>query len=105
MPTPRDILGYMRTVSRGSPVDRQWSVPGMVVSQIRHGRRNAPADSPLGLQDVLASEEYRDLMTAKVTTGDAAPSFELARIDGQGTVSLGTLLERQPVVLIFGSYT
>jgi hypothetical protein len=105
VPTPRDILGYMRTVSRGSPVDRPWSVGGMLISQLRHGRRNAPADSPLTLQDVLASPEYQDLMTAKVAEGDQAPDFELSRLDGDGTVRLSSLLEQRPVVLIFGSFT
>lgn len=105
MPTPREILGYMRTVSRGSPVDRPWSVPGMVLSQLRHGRGNAPADSPLTLQDVLASEDYRNLMTAKVAVGDPAPDFELPRLDGRAEVRLSSLLAARPVALIFGSYT
>jgi hypothetical protein len=105
MPTPRDILGYMRTVSRGSPVDRRWSIPGMVVSQLRHGRGSAPADSPLTLQDVVGSAEYRNLMTAKVAVGDLAPDFELARLDGAGSIRLGSLATEQPVALIFGSYT
>jgi len=105
MPSPKEILDYMRTVSRGSPVDPPWSVPGMVVSQIRHGRRNAPDDSPLTLQDVISSEDYRNLMRAKVAVGDHSPEFELARIDGAGTVRLSSLVEERPVVLIFGSYT
>ena len=77
----------------------------MVFSQLRHGRGNAPADSPLTLQDVLASKDYRNLMTAKVAAGDLAPDFELARIDAAGTVRLGSLVAEQPVALIFGSYT
>jgi hypothetical protein len=105
VPGVGDIVGYMRTVSRGSPVDARWSVWGMVLSQLRHGRGNAPDDSPLTLQDVLASEEYRDLMTAKVAVGEPAPGFELARLDGAGSVRLGALLEEHPVALIFGSYT
>jgi hypothetical protein len=95
----------MRTVSRGSPVDRRWSVPGMVLTQLRHGRANAPKDSPLTMQDVLTSADYRNLMTAKVSVGDPAPDFDLARIDGAGTVSLSSLTADQPVALIFGSYT
>jgi hypothetical protein len=95
----------MRTVSRGSPVDRPWSVPGMVVTQLRHGRTNAPKDSPLTMQDVLANEDYRNLMTAKVSLGDPAPDFHLARTDGAGTVRLSWLTAEQPVALIFGSYT
>jgi len=105
MPGVGDLLGYMRTVSRGSPVDARWSVWGMVLSQLRHGRGNAPDDSPLTLQDVLESDDYRDLMTAKVEGGDHAPDFELPRLDGGGTVLLRGLVERQPVALIFGSYT
>jgi len=93
----------MRTVSRGSPVDRRWSVAGMVASQIRNG--NAPPDSPLTLADVMASADYRNLMTAKVAEGDPAPEFDLARVDGTGRVRLDELVARQPVALIFGSYT
>lgn len=99
------MLRYMRVVASGSPVDPKWSVRGMVLSQLRHGRRNAPADSPLGLQDVVGSEEYRDLMTAKVDVGDLAPDFELQRLEEGGTARLSSLVESQPVVLIFGSYT
>jgi hypothetical protein len=95
----------MRVVSNGSPVDPKWSVGGMVVSQLKHGKRNAPADSPLGLQDVVGSEEYRDLMTANVAVGDVAPDFELPRVGAEGTFRLTSLVGSQPVVLIFGSYT
>lgn len=77
----------------------------MVLTQLRHGRTNAPKDSPLTMQDVLASKDYRNLMTAKVSVGDPAPDFELARIDGGGTVQLAELTADQPVALIFGSYT
>jgi hypothetical protein len=105
VPNGRDLIGYMRTVARGSPVDRPWSVPGMVVSMLRHGRGNAPKDSPLTLQDVMARADYRDLMTAKVAEGDLAPDFELPGLDGGGSVRLASLLSERPVVLVFGSYT
>jgi Iodothyronine deiodinase len=93
----------MRTVARGSPVDERWSVAGMVLSQVRHG--NVAEGSPLTLDDVMASADYRNLMTAKVEVGDRAPDFELAGIDGAGSVRLGALLAERPVALIFGSYT
>jgi hypothetical protein len=105
MSSSRDALQYMRTVSRGSPVDRRWSVPGMIVSRLRHGRGLAPKDSPLTLQDVLASKDYRDLITPKVAVGDLAPDFELRRLDGSGTAHLGSLVADRPVALVFGSYT
>ena len=37
--------------------------------------------------------------------GDAAPDFDLKRLDAKGTVKLSSFKGKQPVVLIFGSYT
>jgi len=93
----------MRTVSRGSPVDRRWSIPGMVVSRMRHGL--APEDSPLTVKDVMASADYLDLRTPSVAEGDPVPDFELPTLDGDETVRLASLLEGRPVALVFGSYT
>ena len=103
MPTPREALEYMRTVSRGSPVDPRWSVPGMVLSRLRDGL--AAEGSPLTLQDVMARDDYRELMTAKVDVGDAAPDFALPRLDNDGKLRLSSLLAERPVALVFGSYT
>ena len=105
MASAKDIVGYARTVAAGSPVDRKWSTPGVVWSMLRHGRGLAPKDSPLNLQDVLASPEYLDLGTPKVSEGDRAPDFELPLLDAGGTVSLEGLLRERPVALVFGSYT
>jgi len=93
----------MRTVGRGSPVDEPWSVAGQVVAQIRG--EGTPDDSPLTLQDVMASAAYRDLMTAKVAEGDLAPDFELPSRDGGVTIRLADLRAERPVALVFGSYT
>jgi hypothetical protein len=41
----------------------------------------------------------------RLKVGDPAPDFELARLDGKGKVKLSSFQGRQPVVLIFGSYT
>jgi hypothetical protein len=75
----------------------------MVVSRMRHGL--ASEDSPMTVEDVMASAEYRDLRTPSVAEGDPAPDFELPTLDGDETVRLSSLLERQPVALVFGSYT
>jgi hypothetical protein len=99
------MLGYMRTVSRGSPVDRPWSVPGMILSQLRHRKTHAPKGSPLTLHDVLASPDYRDLCTPKVAEGDLAPDFELPLVGREGTACLSALAKELPVALVFGSYT
>jgi hypothetical protein len=77
----------------------------MIVSALRHGRTNAPKDSPLTLQDVMARPDYRDLMSPKVAEGDLAPDFELPRLEGDSTVCLASLVAERPVALIFGSYT
>lgn len=37
--------------------------------------------------------------------GDAAPDFSLMKLDKSETVQLSSLTSRQPVVLVFGSYT
>jgi hypothetical protein len=103
VPGPRDVIGYMRSVSRGSPVDRPWSVPGMIVSRIRDGM--APKDSPLTVKDVMTRADYRELMTPKIAEGDLAPDFELPGVDGESTVHLASLREERPVALVFGSYT
>ena len=103
MPRVLDRLDYMRTVVRGSPVDPRWSVPGMLLSRIREGM--APKDSPLTLEDVMSSPDYRDLMTPAVDEGDLAPDFELFRVDGDGSVWLSGLCAEKPVALVFGSYT
>jgi hypothetical protein len=105
VPTPREALQYMRTVSQGSPVDPAWSVPGMIASRLSHGRRLAPKDSPLGLQDVMRRADYRDLMTPAVDVGDVAPDFELPGLQGGKTVRLSEFGAGRPVALVFGSYT
>jgi hypothetical protein len=38
-------------------------------------------------------------------TGDTAPDFELAKLDKTEHVRLSELNQKQPVVMIFGSYT
>jgi hypothetical protein len=95
----------MRTVSRGSPADPPWSVPGMIVSRLRHGRRLAPKDSPLGLQDVMGRADYRDLMTPEVDVGDVAPDFALPPVGGGQVVQLSEFGAGRRIALVFGSYT
>lgn len=63
-----------------------------------------PADSPLTMEDVLASPLYRDLSTAKLAVGDRAFPFELPGATGE-MVRLADFKGVQPVALVFGSYT
>jgi len=99
------MLAYMRTVGRGSPVDEPWSLPGQLLSQLRHGKALAPKDSPLTLQDVRARADYRDLCTPKVAEGEPAPDFELPLLGRDDTARLSSLVAERPVALVFGSYT
>jgi len=72
-----------------------------------------PADSPLTMQDVVTSPLYRDLTTAKLRVGDPAFPFTLPQLDlstgvprATGhSISLQSFQGKQPVALIFGSYT
>jgi hypothetical protein len=65
-----------------------------------------PPDSPLTMQEVVTSPLYRDLTTAKLRVGDPAFPFTLPRLDlSADTVALESFRGRQPVALIFGSYT
>jgi len=55
------------------------------------------------MPDVLASPEYRDLMTPKLRPGERAHPFELPRDSGE-LVRLADYAGT-PVALVFGSYT
>jgi hypothetical protein len=72
-----------------------------------------PPDSPLTMEQALASPLYRDLSTPKLAVGDPAFAFELPRFDfshgarrqtGE-TVRLADSVGVVPVALVFGSYT
>jgi hypothetical protein len=72
-----------------------------------------PLDSPLTMDEVLASDLYRDLSTPKLSTGDPAYLFELTRLearDGGAAAAakptrLADYVGSRPVALVFGSYT
>jgi hypothetical protein len=64
-----------------------------------------PGDSPLTLDDIVASPEYLDLMTPELAAGDEAIDFTLPTLHGEATVTLSAVARNQPVALIFGSYT
>jgi hypothetical protein len=64
-----------------------------------------PSDSPLTMEDVIASRDYRDLWTPELAVGDPAYPFELQLLDGSGTVRLADFRGARPVALVFGSYT
>ncbi len=72
-----------------------------------------PADSPLKMEDALASSAYRELSTPKLAIGDPAFDFELPLLDvNDGTLQTSGDAMRlrdfrglKPVALVFGSYT
>ena len=67
---------------------------------------DTPADSPLTMEEALASELYRDLGRPRLQEGDPAYPFELPRLDVPGeTVRLADYAGVRPVALVFGSYT
>ena len=63
-------------------------------------------DSPLTFADIQNAPLYRNLATPDLIEGDYATDFILSRLDtDEGTIQLSSLLHRQPIALIFGSYT
>jgi hypothetical protein len=70
-----------------------------------------PADSPLTLDDVMASPVYRELMTPSLALGDPAVPLDLPLLDpdtrrpGGDRVRLADFAGERPVALVFGSYT
>jgi len=72
-----------------------------------------PADSPKTAGEVISDPAARDLMTAKLGTGDRAHDFDLPLHDftkgvGRETgarLRLQAVAAERPVALIFGSYT
>ena len=64
-----------------------------------------PADSPLTLEQAMASPLYRRLMAPELRPGEPAFRFDLPLLDGGGRMRLADLAGDRPVALIFGSYT
>jgi len=65
------------------------------------------ANMPGGVVFLLAPFEtlWTEARAGSLQVGDAAPDFELEKLDKSGAIRLSELASRQPVVLIFGSYT
>ena len=59
--------------------------------------------TPEFLAGMESERETREARAPRL--GDLAPDFSLPRLDAAGTVRLSEFRGRQPVVLIFGSYT
>ena len=69
-----------------------------------------PLRAPKTREEVVDSDWHRDLQTPKLGPGDPALDFVLPVLDPQHglteqTVHLADYAGRQPVALIFGSYT
>lgn len=70
-----------------------------------------PPDSPLTLEQAMASPLYRTLMAPELAPGEPAFPFDLPLLD-PGThapsgerVRLADFTGERPVALVFGSYT
>jgi hypothetical protein len=70
-----------------------------------------PADSPLTLDEVMASPAYLELRTPSLVVGESAFPFDLPRLDPDShrptgeRVRLADFAGKRPVALVFGSYT
>jgi hypothetical protein len=48
---------------------------------------------------------WRQARAGNIHAGDAAPDFTLPVLDSKDTITLSSFRGKQPVVLVFGSYT
>ena len=70
-----------------------------------------PADSPLTLEQAMASPLYQRLMAPELRPGEPAFPFELPLLDPETHRSTGERVRladfagERPVALVFGSYT
>jgi hypothetical protein len=48
---------------------------------------------------------WRQARAGHIRAGDSAPDFSLPSLDSKDTVTLSSFRGRQPVALVFGSYT
>ena len=70
-----------------------------------------PGDSPLTLEQAMASPLYRRLMAPELSPGEPAFPFELPLLDPETRrpsgerVRLADFAGERPVALVFGSYT
>jgi hypothetical protein len=62
-----------------------------------------PGQSPSKV--FLIERLWTHARSGTLRVGDAAPDFTLQKIDKSGRIKLSELNQKQPVVLIFGSYT
>jgi hypothetical protein len=75
------------------------------------GRPETPVDSPLTMEQAMASPVYLELRTPALAVGDVAFDFELPLLDGEtheptdAVVRLSAFAGERPVALVFGSYT
>src|SRR5207248_6976795 len=92
---PAGLRRPRRPLQRGRPDPEK---PRMTL------RPETPPDSPMTMEEALASPVYRDLSTPKLSVGDQAFDFELPAEMGE-TVRLSGFRGVRPVALVFGSYT
>jgi hypothetical protein len=69
------------------------------------GRTMAHMPSPVVFLLAPFETLWTEARAGTLEVGDAAPDFELDKLDKSGRIRLSSLNSRQPVVLIFGSYT
>lgn len=55
--------------------------------------------------EVITAAAKGERIEVKLKVGDAAPDFTLPLLDGKSKVTLSSFRDKQPVVLIFASYT
>lgn len=69
------------------------------------GRVMAEVPAPVAFLLYPFESMWTHARAGNLNPGDSAPDFSLAKVDKSGYVRLSDVNNRQPVVLVFGSYT
>jgi hypothetical protein len=106
-----------------SPSTKQWLTRGLIVAVVLYAvfasyivwAMHQPPEtfgrvmSRMPAAVVFLSLPFETLWiharAGELRPGDVAPDFKLLKLDKSDSVQLSTLTARQPVVLVFGSYT
>jgi hypothetical protein len=106
-----------------SPATKQWIVRGLVVVLVLYAAfagyivwaMHQPPEtfgrvmSRMPAAVVFLSLPFETLWTharaGELRPGDTAPDFSLLKLDKSEPIQLSALTAKQPVVLVFGSYT
>jgi len=96
------VVGTLAVLYIGFAILVLWS---MRQPPATFGRVMSKVPGPVAFLIFPFETAWMHARAGHLNVGDPAPDFSLAKQDKSGTVQLSALTQKQPVVLVFGSYT